>query len=381
MNSMQRRNFILLFFLPVICLFPAVNSFAQPAGYLRVAIVQDTSSFSLKVDGIYEIIDSLGQKVLSRGKNLKTTVATYKYGIFIAGIKSKSNRILIKADDPEAVAINGRKFRGNIQLIKKDNPSLLVVNQIALEDYIKGILYHEVSHYWPVEVLKAQAIICRTYALYQKQENSSKDYDLTSDIYSQVYGGRDAERYRTNKIVEETKGMILTYKGRIFPAYYHATCAGHTEDAALLWNISLEPLKGVVCNFCKESPHFNWHQVSSQEEIKDALVRSGYAEFNRIKDIIIDGRDDSGRIKGLKLVTDTKEIIIPAKDFRNIIGPNVIKSTNFSVELADDDIIFEGIGWGHGVGMCQWGAYFMAKEGYDYKEILEYYYPGSRIKN
>jgi len=380
MKYKLKTFFIIIFFLPVISFLPRLNLSVQSADCLRVAVVQDVSSLKLSVVGLYEIIDSSSRKVISKGKNLITTVTVYKSGIFIAGIKSNSGRLFIKTNDPEAAAINGRRFRGDIQLIKKSSSLLLAVNQIDLEDYVKGILYHEASHYWPAEALKAQAVVCRTYALYQKGENSSRDYDVTSDIYSQVYGGRDAERYRTNSIVEETKGEVLTYKGRIFPSYYHATCAGHTEDASLLWNIDLLPLKGVACNFCRESPHFNWHWVLSQKEIISSLSRSGYTGFKRVKNIVIKGKDLSGRIGELKIITDTKEPVISAKDFRNIIGPNIIKSTNFSVELAGDDIIFEGIGWGHGVGMCQWGAYFMAKEGYDYKEILGYYYPGSSIE-
>jgi stage II sporulation protein D len=116
----------------------------------------------------------------------------------------------------------------------------------------------------------------------------------------------------------------------------------------------------------------------SQGEVKKTLIKGGYSAEN-IKDVIILGRDKSQRITKLKIVTDNKNIEMPAKDFRNIIGPNIIKSINFEVKVVDQDIVFEGFGWGHGVGLCQWGAYFMAKEGYTYKQILEYYYPGAKI--
>lgn len=357
------------------------NCYAESHNYIRVAILQDASAFNLKINGFYEIQDAGTQEVLYRGKVLKTTVTNYSGSILIGKVNSPAGEIFIKADDPEAIIINGRRFRGNIQLIKKGNSRLTVINYIDSEDYIKGILYHEVSHYWPKEALKAQAVACRTYAFYQKQENASRDFDVTSDIYSQVYGGRTSERYRTNKAVDAVKSEVLTYEGKIFPAYYHATCSGSTEDAALLWDIDIPPLKGVICNFCKESPHFNWHLVLSQDKINDALVKSGYAGFKEIKNIAITDRDTSGRIKGLKITTDKKEINISAKDFRNIIGPNLIRSTNFNAQAVNGDIVFEGFGWGHGVGMCQWGAYFMAKQGYDYKQILQFYYSGSVLGN
>jgi stage II sporulation protein D len=254
-----------------------------------------------------------------------------------------------------------------------------VINQINLEDYLKGILYQESSHYWPQEALKAQAAVCRSYAVYQIEENKLKDYDVTSDIYSQVYGGKTSERYRTNRAVDDTRSQVITYKDKIIPAYFHATCAGHTEDAGLLWNIEILPLKGVVCGFCKASPHFNWHNVLSLSEIEEKLTAAGY-KIKGIEGITILGRNESGRILDLEIASAQKNIKISAKDFRNLIGPNLIRSTNFRVSIAQGDAVFEGLGWGHGVGLCQWGAYFMAKQGYTYKEILRYYYPQTDVK-
>jgi len=254
------------------------------------------------------------------------------------------------------------------------------VNNIELEDYIKGILYNEVSHYWPYEVLRAQAVVARTYAVYQMQENKSRDFDVTSDIYSQVYGGSSSERFRTGKAVKYTQGIILVYRNRAIPAYYHSCCGGHTEDAALLWNTDMAPLKGVVCNFCQESPHFNWHLALNQKELAEKLSAAGYS-LSQLKEIKIEGKDNSGRITNLILVSSDKEIKISAKDFRNILGPNLLRSTNFTATVANDDIVFAGVGWGHGAGMCQWGAYFMAKQGSTYEQILSFYYPGAQISS
>jgi len=356
------------------------RAYAQSSRYIRVAILHDAASLRLQIKGPYEALDGAGNKLLSRGKNLNTTVMAYGGGILLGEIKAKTNKLFIQPDKAAAVMINGRMFRGNMQFIKDSDAKLTAINYLDLEDYVKGISVRETSHYRPIESLKAEVIVFRTFAVYKMQESSNKDFDLTSDVYSQVYGGRGAERYRINKAVDETAGMVLTYEGKILPAFYHATCGGHTEDASLFWNINIEPLKGVPCNFCRESPHFSWHSVLTQKELKDTLIKSGY-KLGDIKDILILGRDKSGRITDLKIVTDKKEIKISAKDFRNIAGPDIIRSTNFQVKVVDDDIVFEGLGWGHGVGLCQWGAYFMAKEGYDYKKILEYYYPGAQISS
>ncbi len=361
------------------CQLSVVSCFAQTKTQVRVAIIEDAQSVSLKVNGFYEIIDTAKHKVLSRGKALSTTIVVCKDGIIMGGRSLNCGNIIIKTADPEALIINGRKLRGDIQFIRKDNLRIMVVNRIGLEDYVKGVSVREISHYWPEEALEAGVIVFRTFALYKIEEGRGREYDLTSDVYSQVYGGRAAERYRINKAVDDTKGIVLTYRGKIFPAFYHATCAGHTEDASILWNIDIPPLKGVPCNFCRDSPHFSWHNVLTLDEIGEKLKNSDY-KAKDIKDIKIAGRDNSGRITNLRVVAGDKEIDVLAKDFRNIMGPDIIKSTNFEVSLADHDVVFEGLGWGHGVGLCEWGAYFMAKEGYKYTQILKYYYPGAAVE-
>jgi len=344
-----------------------------------VAIIPGAESVNLKAYGNYEITDGKTGKPLSGGRNLKSVVTTYKGQILIGGKLFNTYKVSLASGDGGLILIDGRRFRGEIQFIINSDAKLLVVNNIDLEDYVKGILYHEASHYWPMEALKAQAIVSRTYAVFQRQENKGRNFDVTSDIYSQVYGGRASERYRTNKAVEETKGIVLTFQGKVFPTYFHATCGGHTEDASVLWNTDLPPLKGVVCNFCRQSEHFKWHYVLSLEEIKKELNQAGF-KIGNIFDLVVLNRDNSGRVTDLSIVSSSGIVKIPAKDFRGALGPNIIRSTNFHVSIVDKDAVFEGLGWGHGVGLCQWGAYFMSKQGYSAEQILKYYYPGTDVK-
>lgn len=351
--------------------------FAQNRKYVRVAIARDIVSFALFIRGDYQVIDPVNNIVLLRGKRLNGKVGVYKAGIVVGRFNFKNNRVLIKTFHADIFAVNNRYFRGDIQIIKKADEKLLVVNYLDLEDYIKGVLYHEVSHHWPIEALKAQAVACRTYASSQIEAGISQDYDLTADIYSQVYGGRTSERYRTNRAVELTKYQVLNFQGKIFPTYYHATCAGHTQDASSLWKIDLVPLRGLVCNFCVDSPHFKWHKILALSAIEKKLVACGYSGVKHISSIEILDRDASDRVGSLKITSNKGIAKISAKDLRNFIGPNEIRSTNFTVRVVDQTAFFDGLGWGHGVGLCQWGAYAMARQGYRYSEILEYYYPGS----
>ena len=373
-----KSKFKKLIFLVACLLLLTTNCNGAPLRYVRVAIIQDSAYLHLKVNGAFEVIDSLNNKIVFGAQDINATVTAYPEGILLGSNKFKTTKLYIKPLQPEGILIDGRPFRGNVQFIKKPGGRLLVINFIELEDYVKGILFHEVSHYWPMEALKVQAIVSRTYAVYQLEVNSARDYDLTSDIYSQVYGGRTSERYRTNKAVEQTKDKIITYQDKPISAYFHATCAGHTEDASLLWNINSAVLKGVSCDFCRESPHYNWHEVISVSELREKLRISGY-KISSIDNIAILGNDNSGRITDLKIVSADKETKIPAKDFRNSVGPNIIRSLKFSVSVVDDDVVFEGTGWGHGAGLCQWGAYFMAKDGASAEKIIKYYYPGVKI--
>ncbi|MCU0666617.1 MAG: SpoIID/LytB domain-containing protein [Candidatus Omnitrophica bacterium] len=357
----------------------AGNLFAATNPYVRVLILKDAQSVPIKINGHYEVVDKKTGSILSQGASLSGRAELSGGNIFIGEIKTDSRALLIRPDQEAVVKVGPKSFRGEIEIIRNNSGGLLVVNHLNLEDYVKGILYHEVSHYWPQEALKAQAVVCRSYALYQISQNTLKDFDLTSDIYSQVYGGKGSERYRTNQAVDQTKGEIILSAGKIFPAYFHAVCAGHTEDASVLWNTNDPALRGRVCSFCKGSPHFYWDALVSKEELVSKFPSLGAVKD--IQGVVIASRTKSGRVKTLKFIISPKDVIVPAKDLRQALGPNLIRSTDFKLKLSDKGILFQGSGWGHGVGMCQWGAYFMAKQGYKYNEILRYYYPGVEISN
>ena len=352
---------------------------AESDNTIRVAIVQDVTSFSLRVKGRFEVYDLNAKKLIAKASSLrKQAVRILNNKIIIRGIPGSVSALQIAPLKGGYVFINGRIFRGRINLIVKPNGKILVVNESGVEDYLRGILCNEVAPWWPMDALKSQAIIARSYGLYQKQFPKDKYFDLTSDIYSQVYGGKSSERWRTNRAVDLTRGRILTYKGKLFPTYYHATCGGHTEDASKLWNVDLLPLKGVVCNFCVHSPHYKWQAKMSLQDISSKLILKGF-RIQEISGIEIIGYDGSGRISGLEIKSQDKGFPVSAKDFRQALGPNIIRSANFTSRIDSGAVHFEGLGWGHGVGLCQWGMQEMAREGSKYEQILKYYFPQSEL--
>lgn len=351
------------------------------AHLIRVAILREEDHFTMAVQGRYDVVDfSTGKKLDSR-VHLKTALVSLDHGKTRVGdAVYPAERLIIVPRRGALVSVNDGRFRGDVIIINNKNTNLTVVNSIDLEQYIRGVLYHEISDKWPIEVIMAQAVATRTYALYAMEKFASRDYDVTNDIYSQVYGGRGSERYRTNVAVRRTKGQVLTYKGKIFPAFFHANSGGVTEDASELWDIDIEPLKGgVVSPFSMNSPHYRWRRNFRLKNIQDKLNARGY-NIGLIKNIEVIERNKSGRVRKLKFTSrDGKEEIVEGKIFRDVIGPNNLRSNKYDIDMKGWYVDFVGYGWGHGVGMCQWGAYNMALMHYSYRQILLFYYPGSEI--
>jgi len=346
---------------------------------IRVAIADNADELNLSIKGPYEIRTLETEELLEEGRTfLNIKVSPFSHGIDFGKKKFKIYAIHIVPQRQPAIYLGKRLYRGSLQIIKTEEGLLRAINIIDLEDYLKGVLFHEVSHRWPMEAIKAQAIASRTFALYQAQQNNHQYYYLKADVSSQVYGGVYAERYRTNKAVSETRGDVLVWKGGLLPAFFHATCGGHTEYAGRLWKVNAKPLKGIRCVYCKNSPHFFWERDVALTTIEKRLNEAGY-DISGIISIKIKGRNPSGRATQLVLKGKGERIRISAKDFRHILGSRITRSTNFTVTIIGKNAHFQGKGWGHGVGLCQWGAFSMAKKGMTADEILEYYYPGAKV--
>lgn len=341
--------------------------------YVRVAVVQGAKDIDLAIQGQYRMMLLHTGQVIKQGSGLKKTKVMPTHSGFMLGSEPiKVFGIMIEPNNAGNILINKFSLRGSVELIRQKDMTILVINHIDVEQYLKGVLYLESSRRWSgnyLEALKAIAVAARSYALYQDEVSSDKDFGLTSDVYSQIYGGRLAERRLTNYAVNATSGMVLTYKGELFHAYHHSTCGGHTEDAAELWDVDLPPLKGVPCSFCKDSLYYRWQKNLPLSSLGQGVVG-----------ISINERNASGRARSITLKKNKEDVKMSAKGLRQFIGFDVLRSTKFDVSTSDGSAVFTGQGWGHGVGLCQWGAYGMAKEGYSYTQILKYYYPGAELE-
>lgn len=276
------------------------------------------------------------------------------------------------------VEVNGRKYRGLAELRRGKNGLILVVNELDIEDYLKGVIAAEIPPAWEFEALKAQAVAARTYALYQKRTAGKRSYHILSTVDSQVYDGTRGEQSNSVRAVQETSGLVISYQGKTIPAFYHADCGGHTEDAAELWGIDAPYLKGVDCDCQRIAENGMWEKRISVFTLADALRRRGYG-VGPVSDLSIRDTTPAGRVKHVAITSSGARSLIPGETFRTALGSTVIPSVFFELELSGDEAIFSGRGRGHGVGLCQWGAKEMAQRGHAFRSILAHYYPGTEL--
>ncbi|MFQ5656512.1 MAG: SpoIID/LytB domain-containing protein, partial [Candidatus Methylomirabilales bacterium] len=275
--------------------------------------------------------------------------------------------------DAGLFTIDGRPYRGSVEVW--NTPSgLQVINQVTLEDYVRGVMKVETNPDWPFEALRAQAVVARTFALYERLANPEALYHLQATTASQVYRGVRGEDPRSDQAIRSTQGVVLTYRGRIIPAFYHAASGGWTEDAIEVWEAKYPFIVGVDDPFSTSAPLHEWRLTISRSEIREVLNQFGLhvGQIRRIKTVY---RTRSGRVRQLRFWHGTGILDIEGKRLRQMLGPDRIRSTRFTVHQEGDEVIFVGEGWGHGVGLSQWGAKAMADRGYNYTQILKHYYP------
>jgi stage II sporulation protein D len=273
--------------------------------------------------------------------------------------------------------VNGKPYRGTAEITLSEK-GLLVVNELALEDYLVGLINCEISSAWPIEAVKAQAVIARTYALNRKEARRTALYHLESSVIDQVYDGCEIEDSRAKRGVSDTSGEVLTHAGSIIQAFYHSNCGGRTEASENVWGARLPYLMGVDCAYCLLTPSTAWEQKISIKEIEEKLKNAGH-KVSGVTDIRPGQRNSRGRLKNVIIVSSRGELPVTGDQFRKAVGYAAIKSTNFTMKIVNDEASFTGLGNGHGVGLCQWGAKQRALDGFGYAEILSYYYPGTEL--
>lgn len=272
------------------------------------------------------------------------------------------------------------KYINNIN-VRVKRLSTNEIQIVPLEEYIVGVLAGEMPVYFELEALKAQAVASRSYVLKRLEYNKDSEYDVVDSVLNQVYlddnylkeaWGKDYV-VNINKLrtaVNETIDEYLEYDGEIIDALFFSTSNGYTEDASVVFNLELPYLKSVESKWdAQTSSVFNSQKTVSLQEFYEKLGLEYKSElsFNVLE------RSDTNRIIKLEINGN----MLYATDVYNKLG---LRSTDFNLTQVGTNVVIDTKGYGHGVGMSQYGALGMAKEGYNYMQILEYYYSGAEIK-
>jgi stage II sporulation protein D len=290
--------------------------------------------------------------------------------------------------------IGGVHYRGDLIVLRDDDretraPRITLVNDVDLEDYLRGVVGKEMSLSRGEEALKAQVVAARTYALYEAKMKTlatvkGEKFDLYDDERSQVYGGREKETSAAIRLVDETRGTFVVFASRLVKTFFSSTCGGHTEPAVLVLGEGedIPPLRGAPCGYCTESKYYSWKAEFNRAELAKKIW--GPSSVAKVKSVRVTKTLPGGHAQevGITVEKGVKEHLLEANGgFRRRIDPRLIRSTLWdSIETVDDRIVICGRGWGHGAGMCQYGAYKMAELGRTSDQILEHYFPQAEVK-
>jgi len=259
---------------------------------------------------------------------------------------------------------------------------------LPLEEYLVGVLAAESSVEDEIEALKAQAVVSRAFALKNLGRHAREGYDFCSTTHCQRFRfpkAKGAIKGAARRAVEETAGVVMSDPlGNIVDAYFHAACGGMTANIETLWGAPAPSyLRGVRDDFCATMPHRRWAQKIPAKQLAEALQGDERTNVGaRLVSIAVTRRDATGRAEALT-IEGARRRLVRGWDFKLIVGRvlgwQMIKSSRFEVSRVGDDFIFRGSGFGHGLGLCQEGAHVAARRGMGYRQILNHYFPGTRL--
>ena len=471
MNNHAKRTIPLIIFLFMIIL-TAIAFSAQNDPVITVLVAQGKTDITISSTGGLKA--QLGTKSYSVSSQEVLTLLPSGKKMIWEEKQLLSSSIRITTQGKGFLVVNDRPYRGSF-LVKNEKGSLDLLNLVSLDDYIRGTIKLEISPRWPEEAVKAQIITARTYAVKNLSRHRDEGYDFCASSHCQVYGGVNAEDPITNKMVDATRGLILTYQNQPAGVCFHSESGGRTDSAQNVWGKSVPYLISVDSPWEGDSPHARWELELSGSEMTTALQKAGFIQGDIVQ-IRVQPDSQDQRVKDCIIQTTFKQYRIPASRLRQAIGydrlpstffeciPNshpvsspaptptqepiptpfiqldsndagsepgykdmldkdwnlddimtflhlrqrerqqskMVKDTDHSIsnpmEIDENDEIstnnntpqvvdisgltylFRGRGYGHGVGLSQWGARGMAMEGYTYQDILLHYFPGCEIK-
>jgi stage II sporulation protein D len=320
--------------------------------------------------------------------------------------------LVLRADRAdEFVLFNGKRYRGVLRFhAADDGMRVMVVNVLGVEQYLRGVVPLEIGGRTAAEAaaVEAQAVAARSYTYVRLAAAGGRaarhaNYDLVAGTSDQVYGGVEAERAFSDAAVARTSGLVLKYGGRTVDAPYSAACGGETASADEVWRTGAQAylrrvsdrIPGTQRYYCDPAPRFAWTRTLESAEL-DAALRQYLRTYASVPaagpghatNVTVDSRTPTGRVGAMRIETETGRYTLRGNDVRYVLRPpggEILNSTYFSLEPEHGPggtlrrLVIRGNGWGHGIGMCQWGAIGRARAGQDFRTILRTYYPGTDL--
>ena len=375
MQNFKSINFVLKFLVPkklawlssllwLLIILPA------QAIDLKVAIKKEVNSVKIGSSTNAIVKDASG-KQLGELNPMSALAAELNGDTITLADRVGARELIIEPEDGGYVWIGNRWYRGKTQLILQ-NDGITAINHVDLEQYLYSVVGAEAVSSWPIEALKAQAVAARSYALYKRNKESNGIYDVDTTIGTQVYKGLDSEYTTTHEAVNSTLGQIMTYDEEVILAAFHSSSGGYTENVEDIWSSPLPYLRAVV-DYDHQSPVFEWQQV-----IPVSKIQSLVAGIGNIRGLQPAKMTPRGRVITMQVTGDRGSTTVSGKDLRKVLD---LRSTLFRISTDGENLNVKGRGFGHGLGLSQWGAYYLAQQGINYHQILAHYYQSANLTN
>ncbi len=359
--QVTKRHWLLTLLLWLVLVAPA-----QAAVQLRVAIEQGASQLKVGSSTTAVVKDVSGRKIGQIAPMNAFYAVPSEGGVAVDTMRAGA--VWIAPSGNGYVYVGDRWYRGTTLVVPTDK-GLTAINYVDLEQYLYSVLGSEMNGGWPLEALKAQAVAARTYAIYKRENERNALYDLGNTQSAQVYKGLASESTSTHAAVNATVGQVLTYNNRLILSVFHACSGGHTGNVEDVWSETLPYLRGVQ-DFDTEVSQCQWVKTFTGQELSQKI--SGVGNVVSISPTLT----AYGNIKSMKVVGDRGTRELKGEALRNTLG---LRSTRFTITSEPTRLRFDGRGWGHGLGLSQWGAYKLAGRGINYKQILGHYYRGTKL--
>lgn len=347
---------------------------------LRVAVEEGDSQLQIGTSSTAVLRGNGGQN-LGQITPMQGLKAQFQQGQVKVGQWKASQMWVEPVDANGFVWVGDRWYRGKVRLIPSSD-GLLAVNHVNLEDYLYSVVGSEMPTHWPLEALKSQAVAARSYALHKRAKLANANYDLGDTTTWQVYKGIEAETASTQAAVGATQGQVLTHGGTIIEAVFHSSSGGHTENVEDVWSQAVPYLRGVA-DFDHHAPVFTWQKHFTAEQMRQRITGVGH-----ILSMTPVETTPHGRVRQMKVVGDAGQRVLTGNELRNALGlrsslfvvsPQAAMTGSAAKSLRPAAFVVSGRGFGHGLGLSQWGAYGLALRGYSYQQILGHYYQNAAL--